>query len=312
MEREKLQAAPGIVCYREPLGIRFVSFYALEDYGGFTLFDTAVPGVVTWWLDQEEMKEGIKRAIISHSDADHFGDTAALKERYPNIQVFCHPRDRRWIEDHDLIVKERYDHVRPTHDFGYDQDTLKVLREMCGPSFKVDRLIEEGDSIQIGSRTWEALHVPGHSLGHISLWNESDGILLLGDAVLGFGPPDFDGNPSMPSTHQYITEYLETLDLFEDLPVQLVLAAHWPFLSAEEFKQLIADSRERVARDHDLILQACREKPRSYGELVGLLSDAFRTWPDGEDTSYMFALSGSLEYLQDQGQISKEGDIYTV
>lgn len=312
MEREKLQAAPGIFCYREPLGIRFVSFYALDDGDGITLFDTAVPGVVTWWINQGEMQEGIKRVIISHSDADHLGDTAALKERYPNLQVLCHPRDQSWIEDHDLIVQERYDHVRPTHDFGYDQATLHVLREMCGPNFEVDELINDGDEIQIGSRSWEVIHAPGHSLGHISLWCAADGILLLGDAVLGFGPPDFAGTPSMPSTHQYIADYLETLDRFDNLPAELVLTAHWPFLSNEEFKQLIADSRERVARDLDVILQACREKPQAYGDLVGLLSDAFRTWPDEEDTSYMFALSGSLEYLQDQGQIKMVGDLYAV
>jgi glyoxylase-like metal-dependent hydrolase (beta-lactamase superfamily II) len=310
MNRTKIEAAPGITCFREPLGIRFVSFYALDDADGVVLFDAAVPGVVTAWLDEGELDGAVTRIFISHSDADHFGDVAALRARFPAVQVFCHGLDRQWIEDHDLIVKERYDHARPEHDFGYDQDTLAVLRNMCGPSFEVTDIVEGGDTFTIGDRTWEVLHLPGHSPGHISLWSEGDGILLLGDAVLGFGPPDFEGKPSMPSTHQYIASYLSTIDRLEQLPVQLALSAHWPFMDGAQFKQLLGDSRERVSRDHALILEACSESPRSYAELVGLLSDAFRTWPEAEDTSYMFALSGSLDYLQDQGLLRKVGGHY--
>ncbi|MBI1882255.1 MAG: MBL fold metallo-hydrolase, partial [Chloroflexi bacterium] len=98
--KQKLEVAPGLICYRDPLGSRFVNFYALEDAGGYALFDTALPGVVTAWLDEKELEANIQQAIISHSDADHFGDTAALKERFPEMQVLCHPADRRWIEDH--------------------------------------------------------------------------------------------------------------------------------------------------------------------------------------------------------------------
>ena len=311
MIRQKFEAAPGITCYREPLGIRFVNFFSLDDTGGYTLFDTAIPGVVTTWLDDGEMAGSIDRVIISHSDADHFGDTAALKERFPYLQVLCHPKDRRWIEDHDIILKERYDHARPIYDFGYDQDTLNFLRGLCGPNFLVDQNIVDGDILQIGARSWEVLHVPGHSPGHITLWSANDGILLLGDAALGFGPPDFSGTPSMPSTHQFIADYLNTIDRLEKVPVNLVLSAHWPFLDRDQFKKLLVDSRERVKQDLTLILQACQERPRTYAELIVLLSNAFRTWPESEDTSYMFALSGSLEYLLADGLLRKDGEFFT-
>ena len=45
------------------------------------------------------------------------------------------------------------------------------------------RLLEEGDVIDLGDRHFEVLHLPGHSPGSIALWEAASATLLSGDTV---------------------------------------------------------------------------------------------------------------------------------
>jgi glyoxylase-like metal-dependent hydrolase (beta-lactamase superfamily II) len=57
------------------------------------------------------------------------------------------------------------------------------------PGHPVARRLQEGDDIGHG---FTVLDVPGHSLGHIALWRESDRTLILGDVFFNIrrpGPP---------------------------------------------------------------------------------------------------------------------------
>lgn len=45
------------------------------------------------------------------------------------------------------------------------------------PPASVARVLHEGDDVA----GFTVLEVPGHSLGHIALWRESDSVLLCGD-----------------------------------------------------------------------------------------------------------------------------------
>ncbi len=45
------------------------------------------------------------------------------------------------------------------------------------------RLLDDGDVVDCGDRSFEVLHLPGHSPGSIGLWEAASGILFSGDAV---------------------------------------------------------------------------------------------------------------------------------
>lgn len=49
-------------------------------------------------------------------------------------------------------------------------------------SYVVNRFLQGGDEIQSGGLTFQVIHTPGHTLGHISLFEPEAGILLAGDA----------------------------------------------------------------------------------------------------------------------------------
>jgi glyoxylase-like metal-dependent hydrolase (beta-lactamase superfamily II) len=73
----------------------------------------------------------------------------------------------------------------------------RMLSSMSGGSFnqppKPDRLLKDGDTIDIDDLSFTVLHTPGHSPGGISLYGH--GILFSGDTLFncGIGRTDFPG-----------------------------------------------------------------------------------------------------------------------
>jgi glyoxylase-like metal-dependent hydrolase (beta-lactamase superfamily II) len=73
----------------------------------------------------------------------------------------------------------------------------RMLSSMTGGSFsqlpKPDRLLKEGDTIDIDDLSFTVLHTPGHSPGGISLYG--NGVLFSGDTLFnyGIGRTDFPG-----------------------------------------------------------------------------------------------------------------------
>lgn len=311
MEKEKERVAPGITAYREPLGVRILTLYGLDDKGGTTLVDAGIPGSVTAWLDSGEINIPIQRVIITHADADHMGDASPVRLRFPEAVIMCHQADRRWIEDHSTILDERYGFSQERYGMGYPDEVMHALNDLCGPDIKIDETIADGDRLAIGDRQWEVLHVPGHSPGHISLWSPEDGILILGDAVLGFGPPAAaSGRPSMPATHHVLADYFETINRLEALPVTLALTAHWRPMDSQGFKSLLQASRAQVDRDMAFVLEECRDRPQTFNELLQGINERFREWDPGEDLNYMFALDGAIQHLLALGSLKQEGTAF--
>jgi len=82
------------------------------------------------------------------------------------------------------------------------------------------RLLDEGDTIDLGDRSLRVLHLPGHSPGSIGLWEEQRGILFSGDAVYESGWL-LDELPGAD-----IGDYIATVRRLRDLPLKIVHGGH--------------------------------------------------------------------------------------
>lgn len=81
---------------------------------------------------------------------------------------------------------------------------LPLLRQKGGaalwdiplrPSPEPDRFLEEGDVLEVGDLRFEVLFTPGHTPGHISLYEADHRVLLDGDVLFrrGIGRTDLPG-----------------------------------------------------------------------------------------------------------------------
>jgi hydroxyacylglutathione hydrolase len=105
--------------------------------------------------------------ILTHSHPDHMGSASTIKKA-TGCLVAAHEKERAWIEDAELQARER---------------PVPGFFSLVEGSVKVDRLLQEGDVLDLGGVEARVLHTPGHSPGSISLWLPEDGALLSADAV---------------------------------------------------------------------------------------------------------------------------------
>jgi glyoxylase-like metal-dependent hydrolase (beta-lactamase superfamily II) len=81
-------------------------------------------------------------------------------------------------------------------------------------------LVDEGDVIDLGDRSFSVLHLPGHSTGSVALLEPATGIFFSGDVIYD-GRMFDDGTPSGPET------YIASIERLKELPVTVVHGGHY-------------------------------------------------------------------------------------
>jgi glyoxylase-like metal-dependent hydrolase (beta-lactamase superfamily II) len=96
---------------------------------------------------------------------------------------------------------------------GYDLSRYRI------PPEKSARTVKDGDSVDLGDRAFEVLHLPGHSPGGIGLWEERTGTLFSGDAI-------YDSALLDTLHHSSIPDYINSFERLRALPISVVHAGH--------------------------------------------------------------------------------------
>lgn len=135
----------------------------------------------------------IGAVIITHPHIDHVGAVAELADEYA-CPVLMHAEGEGTFEK--LPTQAMMMGVRP------------------GRLPRVSGHIEDGQRIQIGGLTLEALYTPGHCPGHVALYVESEGVLLSGDTLFagGIGRADLPGGDMGSLMHSIQTRLLTLPD----------------------------------------------------------------------------------------------------
>lgn len=94
------------------------------------------------------------------------------------------------------------------------------------------RTIDDGDVIDLGDRSFEVMHLPGHSPGCIALWEAGSGTLFSGDIV-------YDGELFDDLFHSSIDHYLHSLERLRTLPVRVVRGGHFASFDRLRLHELI-------------------------------------------------------------------------
>lgn len=121
----------------------------------------------------EEVGVTLEQAWVTHGHLDHAGGVADLRDRL-GLTV-CGPQreDAFWIE-------AMSDQMRS---FGMGE----------GRPFVPDRWLDDGDSLILGQETFQVLHCPGHTPGHVVFYNAAARLAQVGDVLFrgSVGRTDF-------------------------------------------------------------------------------------------------------------------------
>ncbi len=164
-----------------------VNVYILQTEDGLAVLDTGFPGRTPKILDAVKAigktPVDVRHLLLTHCHPDHIGSAAAL-QRATGATVWAHPLDAPRIEA-GMTMRE------PMCASPGLRNRIMV-RLLSGKvttvePIKVDRLIEDGDSLDFAPDLL-AIHIPGHCHGQLAfLWRRNGGVLFPADACVNRG-----------------------------------------------------------------------------------------------------------------------------
>lgn len=265
-----------------------------------------VPGLRSIGLSPSDLTD----IIVTHCDVDHQGGLHSLKELAPQAVLSCGTADAPAVSDPDVILAERYEKYRALHGHHYDEATLDWLKSELGKPQAIERTYDGGEIIPLGREgSLQVIHLPGHSHGHLGLWNPERRILLGGDAIQGKGYDDVHGQPALCPTYLHVQPYLATIAAIEKLEPHFYIGCHWPVMgSAREVLDFCHESRRFVHIAESAVLEAIRgsgDTGITLTELCRMTGPLLGTWPSPVHHELCYAICGHLEDLLQRGLVRR-------
>jgi len=167
-------------------------------------------------------------------------------------------------------------------------------------------ILREGDTLGISDYVFHCVETPGHSKGHMCLYEPIKKIFVAGDHILGDITPTIS---LLSDEWNPLKEYLKSLDKVYQLDIELVLPGH---------REVFRNPKERIQelKDHH---------QKRLDEIIAILrkgrKNAFRvasqmTWDITYDSWDLFPVSqkwfatgeavSHLKYLEEKGVVRKE------
>ncbi|MDX6284671.1 MAG: hypothetical protein QOG53_156 [Frankiales bacterium] len=230
---------PGLWSVPVPLpmsSLRYVFVYAFETDRGLYIVDTG------WNTDEAfaALQSGIEQigssiadvvgVLVTHIHPDHYGLAGRVRE-HSGAWVGLHPADA-------ALIHERYD--EPTdllervgsmlRRMGAPPEELEPMRNASMPvrpfvdAAVPDRLIEDGEKMEIPGWDVSAIWTPGHSPGHLCFWEANNKLMLAGDHILPRITPNIPFHPQ--AAEDPLGDFLTSLVKLEDYRAEEVLPAH--------------------------------------------------------------------------------------
>jgi glyoxylase-like metal-dependent hydrolase (beta-lactamase superfamily II) len=197
--------------------------------------------------------------LNTHADVDHFGGNNAIRDAASRA-VFCaHAADAAWIEERSRILHERYGWYA-AEGVDYAPEVKDWLRSAMGPDVPIDLRVVGGETFRLGpGLEVEVLHLPGHSPGHVGLWEPRSKTAIITDAALGAGLLDMEGRVISPPPYFDVAAYEGTVALLRSLSPRLLLTTHYDVMNEEAAARFLEESAIFVERVERAVSQALTE-----------------------------------------------------
>lgn len=195
---------------------------------------------------------------------------------------------------------------------GFPENRLqRVIEEYSGHKYSAwgpleFTILKEGDTISIGDFLFNCVETPGHTKGHMCLYEHDKRILLSGDHILDGITPNislwlYEDNP--------LNEYLASLDKVYEFDVELVLPGHRsPF---RDCKRRIRELKHHHQMRNSEILSILEKGSKDAYQTASQMSwnMTYNFWNLFPIPQQLFATTEAiahLKYLEAKGLVQRE------
>lgn len=280
--------------------LKYLNSYVIKDKTRSLLIDTGFNHPACY----DAMTNGLKKIgiklentdiFITHFHSDHFSLVPRLKTE--TSKVFFNRPEKELLENwegFDAMLENAKLH-------GFPSPKLQAaLKAHPGSRFGVEWSpdivpLSEGQSMDYGEYHFTCVSTPGHTLGHLCLYEPQKKVLVSGDHVL------IDITPNIQCWSDQdnpLLDYLNSLEKISRLDVDLVLPGHrrkFTDLNGR-VKELVSHHRARL----DEILTILEPEPKTAFQTAALMHWDIKadTWEDFPIAQQWFATGEALSHLR--------------
>jgi len=280
-----------------------VGAYDVSGYGSVYLIDAERPAVVDPGLgtnvdividalDDLGITD-LAYVLTTHIHLDHAGGAGLLIEEFPEATVLTHDIGVRHLIDPSRLVAGTKAAVGDQ--WQYYVDPKPVPEDRIEP-------LSDGDTVDLGDRTVDVVHAPGHAPHQVVFHDRADDVLFSGDAG-GIRPEGADELfPTSPPVNFDLEACLDDAATIADRNPETICFGH--FGEAEFTPALMDEYAEALSAWVDRV----REKRAEFDDDEAVIeyfaetADPIEPWgPRKTRAEYRLNTRGVLGYLDQQG-----------
>jgi len=241
----------------------------------------------------------LKYIVITHIHPDHYGLIGRVHE-HTDARLVMHEIERslldsRYVHYEQLLESmDEWLRINGVPDDNRQKLAMGSLEVLGLVSVALPDLpVRGGEHLVLGDFDLEVIWTPGHSPGHICLWDAKRRVLFSGDHILEKITPNVSmhtqthGNP--------LVDYRSSLQQIAKLPVKMVLPGHGdPFGRCAE---RIVEMRHHHERRLNELRALCVGKPKTAYE-VAAGATWYRDWSGLPPFTKRAAVTETLSHLE--------------
>jgi glyoxylase-like metal-dependent hydrolase (beta-lactamase superfamily II) len=246
--------------------------------------------------------------FITHLHADHFGLISRLASGSSKV-YFSRP---------DKEIIESWEGFEPMINYagknGFPENELiSALHQHPGYKYGSDwipdlSILGDGEKIAVGDYNFECIETPGHTLGHLCLYEPEKKILIAGDHIL------LDITPNIQcwsDKENPLEKYLSSLDKVRKLDVGLVLPGHRRLF--KKHRARIDELKRHHEKRAEEILDILKKGSGSAFEVASGMTWDIKcdSWDDFPVAQKWFATGEAishLRFLEEKQLVTKENN----
>ena len=174
------------------------------------------------------------------------------------------------------------------------------------------KVLDDGDTIHVGDYHFKCIATPGHTMGHICLYEPNKKLLVAGDHIL------IDITPNIQcwsDTQNPLKHYLASLDKVAGLQVDLILPGHRRLIRNHGAR--IAELKQHHAHRLTEVLTILEGAPLNAFQVASRMTwdikaDSWDQFPVAQRWFATGEAISHLRYLEEEGKLAHKNSVYSL